>query len=255
MVENLGKSQFDECFFRFYDEVIGIAQCTVFEFPKDGKPRLILAVGKSNTFDKSAKTLAYDFVNGLFGLDKSFSEVLDEKACSHPEWNLIEPKQIEDVDYRQKFYDEPQLCQELVLPYKDRERTLVASLYRSLSQGEFSEDDEKIASEYIDLSVKLLARHIEFLHLDVRDDIDKRASRYHHILDILQKCNLTPREAEICALILLGHTTMGIGLKLNISTNTVATHRKRAYAKLGIATQNELFCRCFDVLQHRQDQP
>ena len=58
---------------------------------------------------------------------------------------------------------------------------------------------------------------------------------------------LSPREAEICAMILVGYTTLGISLNLEISINTVATHRKRAYKKLGIATQNELFCKCFEV--------
>jgi len=61
-------------------------------------------------------------------------------------------------------------------------------------------------------------------------------------------CGLTQREADVCAAIALGYTTVGIGLNLGISVNTVATHRKRAYAKLGISCQNELFARYFDSL-------
>ncbi len=252
LVENMGKPSFDEYLFRFFDELIGITQCTVFEFPKRGNPRMILAVGKGNECNKPVKTLAHEFVNGIFGKDKSFTELRDEKASSHPEWSLIEPKAIENTIYRQKYYDEPKLCQELALPYKDRQRTLVASIYRSTSQGEFSAVDEKTVSEYINLIIHLLARHVDFFLLNTSDDTQKREARYQQVFDILKNCNLTPREADICTLILLGHTTIGIGLKLDISTNTVATHRKRAYAKLGIATQNELFCRCFDALQNRQ---
>ncbi len=71
---------------------------------------------------------------------------------------------------------------------------------------------------------------------------------YHELRSTLLKAPgaLTQREAEICASIALGYTTLGISLKLGISINTVATHRKRAYAKLGISSQNELFARYFD---------
>ena len=54
---------------------------------------------------------------------------------------------------------------------------------------------------------------------------------------------LTRREAEVCAAIVIGCTTRAIGYRLGITANTVATHRKRAYAKLGISCQNELFAR------------
>jgi DNA-binding CsgD family transcriptional regulator len=59
---------------------------------------------------------------------------------------------------------------------------------------------------------------------------------------------LTPREAEVCASIVLGSRISGTSRRLNISTHTVATHRKRAYSKLGIGSQNELFARYFDTL-------
>ena len=62
---------------------------------------------------------------------------------------------------------------------------------------------------------------------------------------------LSPREAEVCAGIILGYTTVGISLNCGISINTVATHRKRAYRKLGISSQNELFSRYFRLVSHR----
>ena len=59
---------------------------------------------------------------------------------------------------------------------------------------------------------------------------------------------LTPREAEVCASIVLGWTVRGASSRLQISMHTVATHRKRAYSKLGIGSQNELFARYFESL-------
>lgn len=52
---------------------------------------------------------------------------------------------------------------------------------------------------------------------------------------------LSPREREIALLLLRGNSTLSISLRLGISISTVKTHRKNLYAKLGIATQFELF--------------
>ena len=59
---------------------------------------------------------------------------------------------------------------------------------------------------------------------------------------------LTTRESEICERILIGYTSTGISLDLGIATSSVNTYRRRAYEKLGIATQNELFSLCLTAL-------
>jgi DNA-binding CsgD family transcriptional regulator len=52
---------------------------------------------------------------------------------------------------------------------------------------------------------------------------------------------LTPRELDVCARTLIGLTAEGIALDLNIKKSSVFTYRKRAYARLGISSQNQLF--------------
>lgn len=52
---------------------------------------------------------------------------------------------------------------------------------------------------------------------------------------------LTPREAQIVQMVLKGHSSLSISLTLEIAIPTVKTHRKHAYAKLGIHTQQQLF--------------
>jgi len=51
---------------------------------------------------------------------------------------------------------------------------------------------------------------------------------------------LSEREREVIQLILRGHSSESIGFNLGISLGTVKTHRKNAYAKLGISSQSEL---------------
>jgi len=52
---------------------------------------------------------------------------------------------------------------------------------------------------------------------------------------------LTARELDVCARLLLGMTQDGIASDLNLSLPTVKTYRNRAFARLGIHFRNELF--------------
>lgn len=249
LIQHLGEKEFDEYFFRFFDEVLGISYCTVFEYFGDQQARIILTVGSTAHTNNRTRKLAYDYVNGFFHDDPHRKKLFEMEKSGHPEWINSDPTKIEDEEYRKKFYDKPEFTHELILPYKDGHHSLIATLYRNDALGPFTKDDESRASLYIELSLKLLNKHI-LLHSSGSDENAlENVKPYFRVYDLLiQHGNLSPREAEICAMILLGYTTIGISLNLNISVNTVATHRKRAYRKLGIATQNELFCLCFEVM-------
>lgn len=63
---------------------------------------------------------------------------------------------------------------------------------------------------------------------------------------------LTRREAEVVSRIVMGLRTEAIASDLKIKAATVITFRKRAYAKLGVARQAELFARCVQVFSELQ---
>lgn len=54
---------------------------------------------------------------------------------------------------------------------------------------------------------------------------------------------LSAREREVVRMILRGHSSESISFNLGISLGTVKTHRKNAYAKLGISSQSGLLSR------------
>lgn len=57
---------------------------------------------------------------------------------------------------------------------------------------------------------------------------------------------LSSREAEVVDLVLRGHSSQSISARLGIAEATVKIHRKNAYAKLGVASQAELFAQYLD---------
>ena len=54
------------------------------------------------------------------------------------------------------------------------------------------------------------------------------------------RLNLTPRETSIVEMVLRGHSSEAIALRLGISTGTVKVHRRNVYRKLGISSQTQL---------------
>jgi DNA-binding CsgD family transcriptional regulator len=56
-----------------------------------------------------------------------------------------------------------------------------------------------------------------------------------------QAAMLSPREREICDLLLLGCSSAAIALRLDISRHTVKDHRKRIFRKLRVGSLAELF--------------
>ena len=65
-------------------------------------------------------------------------------------------------------------------------------------------------------------------------DLDERCALVAH------RFQLTPREAEVLALLARGRTSPIIQEKLVVSQNTVRTHVRHIYAKLGVHSQQEL---------------
>jgi len=60
--------------------------------------------------------------------------------------------------------------------------------------------------------------------------------------------SLTPREQEVCRRILAGFSSEAISQGLGISLHSTLTYRKRAYQRLGISSQGELFAIVLQLL-------
>jgi DNA-binding CsgD family transcriptional regulator len=119
------------------------------------------------------------------------------------------------------------------------------TLSRKASQGGFSDDDIASLSPVIPFlaaAIRRHWRHARLMHLSNTPDTRTDAVR------AFGRNLLSPRERELAHLLLRGHSTASIGLRLAISTTTVKTHRKNLYSKLGIATQAEFFSLFLDSL-------
>jgi DNA-binding CsgD family transcriptional regulator len=263
LVSTIGSASFGAEFYRLFSKDLAISECTVFSFPAAARPSSLVVEGAHAPERARASRLASDYVLGGYRADPNVRGSLrgtDIKVY------LASPDLIGDQDYRRHYYDDPELGHELVMLGRAGETLYYASFYRGRNERAFDAselDRVTTASRFV---LKALHRHNQLVRGETDDEpvrqalqeplapCEQRARTLEYMRDILLSSpqGLSPREAEVCAGIVLGYTTLAISLNCGISLNTVATHRKRAYAKLGISSQNELFVCYFSTVSQFQ---
>lgn len=264
LVATIGSREFGETFYDLFSTLLNVEECTVFSFTDPSRPSSLLVEGNSRAEMKIARRLARDYVAGGYLNDPN----LNRNVSSTIGVYVTDTAGIFDHQYRKHYYEGPELTQELVVLANVQGTLYYSSFYRKNNEQMFGEGDIANMRAIASFMVKTLHRHSElisaspdarnlsFVHAtgDMSAEMRQRTLGYLREIMALGPLKLTPREAEICASIIMGYSTEAISLNCSISANTVATHRKRAYAKLGISSQNELFLRYFTTVRQFQSQ-
>jgi DNA-binding CsgD family transcriptional regulator len=255
LVARIGSAAFGSEYFRFFNDALAIEHCTVFAFQDGSLPAALVTECTSSGSQEQVRQLAHEYVTGAFRKDPNIRR---DVAAATPVVYTLRAEDVRDVAYRRHFYDEPSLSHELVLLGSVNGTLYYSSFYRGRTQPEFRRDDLDMVQLLAYFAIKALQRHVELqsqvvelqatsVCMEDAAQFGNRWEEFQHLKDILLAGarKLSPREAQVCAAIVLGYSTLAISLNLGISLNTVATHRKRAYSKLGICSQNELFAQYF----------
>lgn len=258
LVATVGSREFGQTFYDLFGTLLNVEECTVFSFTDPSSPSSLLVEGKSNAEIKIARQLASDYVAGGYLSDPNLHRNIGVY--------ITDSEHIFDLKYRKHYYEGPELTQELVVLANVKGTLYYSSFYRRNDERVFEAGDVDNMRAIASFMVKALHRHSElisrspgapesgFLHAtgDMSAETRRRTLEYLREIMAIGPHKLTPREAEICASIIMGYSAEAISLNCSISVNTVATHRKRAYAKLGISSQNELFLRYFTTVRQFQ---
>jgi DNA-binding CsgD family transcriptional regulator len=157
----------------------------------------------------------------------------------------LAPDRFFSSEYYRTFYIKTALAEEVgfFVPVED-EVTVVLSLMRREQSGAFS------SAEYgrllkVEPLVSILVRQYwgKLAHRFTTSASRTRRRRTNGASatnTIWKNLKLSAREAAIVELVLQGHSSESIGLKLGITTGTVKVHRRNIYLKLGISSQTQL---------------
>lgn len=150
--------------------------------------------------------------------------------------------EIDDHSYQALWLRHFELNHRVSLLFYADKGLYCLNLYRRLNN--FSHEDFIELEQQGQLLACLAIKHSRLSgSLSKFQTRDKQLQELAHRL-CQHSAKLTEREQQVCARALLGLSSEGIALDLEIKTASVHTYRKRAYKKLEISSQNELFALC-----------
>lgn len=258
LVSLIGTDAFGPAFFNMFDRLFGIDHCTVF-IGSGTITRACIAEARLPRTAEHVKSLAITYADHSFATCPIWQRVTEVPKDQHRSFFLV-PQDLNDLDYRHEYYVRPNIRQELAVTGALEGDRIYAAFYRENGRAAFPVQ----ALDWMDrkgrLILRILQKHAQCMVARPGmppASAPTREQLFESVRLALTRddTSITPREAEICAAIVLGYTVLGISMNLGISVNTVATHRKRAYAKLQISSQNELFARYFRLVEHAIERP
>ncbi|GGO79208.1 helix-turn-helix transcriptional regulator [Marinobacterium nitratireducens] len=228
-IEALGGGRFYPRFFLLLDQLAVIDQCMVFGVSDDREQaRCYLAHNVHNP--ELGLKLAAQYVDGSYHNDELLGRLAREllESPGQPACELMLRGTLSPV-YRKRFFNVPDLAQKFAILARDEQggEVFYINFYRSGRDGGFSGDEVQRLGQGAALLSALLIRHFRE---------EGRVQNERRLLS----ASLSEREAQICEMVLQGHTAKTIGRRLGLSEHSVVTYRKRAYRKLGVARKSEL---------------
>jgi LuxR family transcriptional regulator, activator of tox operons len=229
-----GTPGFEPMLFEAAHEATACEHLTAFAFSGAARPRVLLACNTGA--QPVARWTAEKYISKYWTLDP-LSQIDPPRAFDEQELGVrVHSEDIGDSDYKEECYTAVGLKERVSLVQSRNDETFRINFYKSGTPGCFAPEEVDRIFEASDLIMSLLAKHDSTAPAPRGPGA---AAVFQRRLEQLGK-SLPKREIEVCSRIATGMSSEGIGLDLGISLNTVLTHRKRAYARLRISSQNEL---------------
>jgi DNA-binding CsgD family transcriptional regulator len=135
--------------------------------------------------------------------------------------------------YRKIFFQDSGIVDKCATAIWTGDTCFYVNFYRIAAQGRFSAAQRERLEAIAPAIAASVARHFQKSAPD-----QSLAALFATRVPLAA---LTPREQEVCRRILSGSSSEAISQALGISLHSTLTYRKRAYERLGISSQSELF--------------
>jgi DNA-binding CsgD family transcriptional regulator len=241
LVDTVATSQFEPQLFRLLEEAVRCEHLTAFAISPSKRPRLILAANRGNA--PIARSAANAYLHSYWNADPTNRVLAEQTDLTKGFMACVSADEMLRLQYRRACYTSgdwarngSNLIHKVTVIKQLEDETIKVNFYRHRDAGPFEPSALQTIVESSDLLFAFLARHAP---ADTATDISALRARFERHLQDSGR-GLTRREVQVCAAIAVGMSSEAIALTLRIRLNTVLTFRKRAYARLGISSQNEL---------------
>jgi DNA-binding CsgD family transcriptional regulator len=230
----IGTPAFEHAFLDMARRSMRCTHLTAFSFSDAERPRTLLAANAGH--EHAARHMASKYIANYWQLDPA--NIILKKAPEVGQGSTIrlQSHEIEDQSYHRDCYSAANLIDRFSIAKSIGNDIIRLNFYRNETQGRFSDASLDALSDFGEVLVQIVCKH-DALRSPVRTQ-DKYNQYCKRLM--LGAPYLSMREMQVCAYIALGLGSEGIAGELDLSINTIFSHRRRAYAKLNISSQNEL---------------
>lgn len=239
-ISALTTTRFELVLYQWLSRCLEIDNTTMLAYFQTQVPEVLF----TQAVEKSVhERLDVDYVPGAYLLDPFHTLHVEEQPPGLYRLKDIAPDQFHRNEYHAAYYQRTTLIDEMAyIAYPATGVSVHVCLGRDKTSGRrFSARDLLKADRIAPIVCGLIAQHWSGLRSsgdyrdeDLTDNLIAAMSREHGV-------GLSPRQAEIALLIMRGHSSVSIGLRLGISPQTVKVFRKQLYRKCRISSQAELF--------------
>ncbi len=250
----LGRAEFEDSLFDLVNAVVQVDHCAVFINNIDGTTAHLST--KSKLDEDICRSLAKAYTERFHVRDPKLGAI--GQAVGKTDETRITllphtPATAYDAGYKARFFTDTGLIDKVSSLLQTRQYTIYCSFYRLSDTGRFESWEFEALSRILPILTNLIFKHARLSGLgegEIKPDpivtqvpLTRSSDASANLLDVKNAvfAKLTDRERQVCIRILQGFTSEAISLDLKVAISTIHTYRKRAYTKLGISSQNELF--------------
>lgn len=241
VIRVVGTSDFGRSLISMLGDVCNAEHCTVFKITEKS-PSEVFAVSRDGS-DTAHRQSSLYLAGSFWRYDLPMARAMESAGLNRTTFDRSEIRSIPNRQFRDLIYGNTHIRDRILLCGRSAENLFGISVLRteaSANNYEENENDLFKLRELCGVLISLLSKHISLI--DNMGRLSRALTSMAEVEETLNRSTfrLPKRETEVCVRILYGMSTLGIALDLNISEETVVTYRKRAYQRLGIATQREL---------------
>lgn len=253
LIASLGTAEFPSRALAYANAHLAADHLSLFEFDEALVPHL---AGAASRAGRTAALAGQVYEESMFHrFDPTSQRVRRGRGDEDVMLFTLAASDIRDARYRAAIYGRFGIVERVSLMRRVLGRWLLLNLYRDRASGRF---DAAALEKLAELAPLLVACAGKQLALSSRPaGTRSRSAALASFESMLQALDagLTARERQVCAQALAGVTVAGIAVTLGVKESTVATLRRRAYAKLGISSLNSLFALCVAHLTGQRPVP
>jgi len=242
-IDAIGASVFPQRFCAFCAALAGADTAYLTAFFDSAGP---VEIHSSHT-DPDRLAALGTYLDVAFVLDPFYKLFQEKRGNQVAGLSDIAPDDFRRSEYYRTFFKAMNLADEcgVMLHLADD-----AALFLSLGvQGRGHLNEERLTAMLPVLDA-LARRHWTVLTPERFHGTGRLAAHLERAFEEFGSSVLSPRESQIVRMVLRGHSSKAIANALDNSPETIKVHRKRIYAKLGIASQGELLSTFLTALTH-----